>query len=156
MSVTVRRMVGSSGDAETVARLGERGAGERSRVRCSAWLAGFPTVGKLLPQQQTLMTTGVVVYGSHNLKAALCVKGWRLEAERGEDDLPTASPASFVLCCTQQPRPQPLSTARLLDPELPDLTATAPRIPADPRDHSASLVFHEDRQPLAVRDARRL
>jgi hypothetical protein len=61
-------------------------------------LAGL---AKAFPQQEILVTTWVVVYRSQSLKAALRVKGWSLEGERCEKDLPTAASASLVLCCSE-------------------------------------------------------
>jgi len=97
------------------------------------------------------MTTWVVVHQSQSLKAALRVKGWSLKAEGYEKDLPAAAPASLVLCCPEQFRPQPPATLRLLYPELPNLAVSAPGMPSNPSDDSLSLVSHEYRQPLAVR-----
>jgi len=61
-------------------------------------LAGL---AKAFPQHEILVTTWVVVYRSQSLKAALRVKGWSLEGERREKDLPTAASASLVLCCPE-------------------------------------------------------
>src|SRR5207249_260468 len=92
-------------------------------VACMRRLAGL---AKAFPQQQILVTTWVVVYRSQSLKAVLRVKGWSLEGERCEKDLPTAASASLVLCCPEEFRPQAPATLRLLHPELPNLAATAP------------------------------
>jgi hypothetical protein len=44
---------------------------------------------------------------------------------------------------------------RFLYPELPDLQTAAPRVATDSGNDATSIVFHEDRQPLAVSDAGR-
>src|SRR2546429_1253026 len=121
--------------------------------RCSSARRALRLAGlaKAFPQQEILVTTWVVVYRGQSLKAVLRVKGWSLEAERCEKDLPTAASASLVLCCPEEFRPQAPATSRLLHPELPNLAATAPGTPANPSDDLLSVVSHENRQPLAVR-----
>jgi hypothetical protein len=68
--------------------------------RCCS--GGFsPGLAQAFPQQEVLVTTWVVVKRCQSLKSALRVKGWSLEAERGEKDLPAAASASLVLCCPE-------------------------------------------------------
>jgi hypothetical protein len=102
-------------------------------------------LAEMLPQQQTLVTTWVVVHGSQRLKAELRIKGWSLESECGKEDLLTATSASLLFRCAEQSRPQTLVTPRFLYPELPNLAATTPGAAADPGDDSFPLVSHEDR-----------
>src|SRR5262249_6160687 len=95
---------------------------------------------KVFPQQEILVTSWVVVYRSHSCEPALHVKGGSLERERREKDLPAAAPANLVLCGREQFRPQAPAALRLLDPELPDLAATAPGVPANPSDDLPTVV----------------
>jgi len=95
----------------------------------------------------------MVVHDCDDFESVPGIKGWSLEAERHEKHLSTAAPARLFLCCSKQSRPQSVIAARLLDPELANFRARAPRIPAYPGDDPTIVVSHEDRQQLAVSDA---
>jgi hypothetical protein len=95
----------------------------------------------------------MVVHHRDDFKSVLGIEGRSLEAEGHEKHFPAATPAGLSLCCSKQSRAQSLPAPRLLNPELANLRPTAPRIPADPGDDPMVLVPHEDRQPLAARDA---
>src|SRR5215831_1989753 len=99
------------------------------------------------------MAVRMVINHRDDLKSMVGVESRGLERERHEKNLAATSPASLLLCCRKESRPEPLFPPRLFYPELPDLQATAPCVPADPGNNSTCLVSHEDRQPPAVSDA---
>src|SRR5215510_5808182 len=98
----------------------------------------------------------MVFNGGHNLKASLGVKLGRLKTERHEYNLAARPPPSLLLCCLKQPGSQALLTPRLFDPELADFHRAAPTISANPRNNLIALIPHENREPLAIGNARRL
>jgi hypothetical protein len=81
------------------------------------------------------------------------VKGRSLERECHEDNLAAAASAGFFLGCGEQSGSEPLSASRFVHPELTDFQTAAPGVSGDPCDDSLPIVSHQDRQPLAVRDA---
>src|SRR5215212_9004013 len=98
------------------------------------------------------MSLRVVVNGRENLEPASLVERRRLKGERHQHDLRAAPPTRLLLRGLEQLRTESAATLRRLDPELAHLTRAAPGVPADPR-HDAILLAHEEREPLAVRDA---
>jgi hypothetical protein len=99
------------------------------------------------------MAARMVIHDSDDLEAVPGVKAGGLERERHEQNLLATSPASLFFCCPKQSCPQSLFASRFLYPELPDFQAAAPRVATDSGNDATSIVFHEDRQPLAVCDA---
>ena len=92
----------------------------------------FNQRGKTLPQEHVGVTVRMVVHDCDDFESVLGIKRRSLEAERHEKHLSTAAPARLVLCCFKQSRSHSVIAERLLDPELTNFRAPAPRIPAYP------------------------
>lgn len=118
-------------------------------------MGGLTACDETLAQEHVLVTLRVVVHHRDDFESVPGIERRSLEAERHEQHLSAAPPARLLFCRREQPRPPSLPTPRLRHPELANFRAPAPRIPADPGDHPMIVVSHEDRQPLAIRDARR-
>jgi len=103
-----------------------------------------------------LVPARVILDRRNPTEPVLRVEFGRLEAVGAEDDLLTVTAASFLLCRLEELRSQTLAPLRFLHPELTDLTATAPGVPANPGDDSPLSIPHEDGKPQAIRDTRSL
>jgi len=98
------------------------------------------------------MSSRVVFDGRDDFEAVSLVERRRLERERHEHDLRAAAATRLLLGSPEQLRTEPAVALRLFHPKLPQLTGTAPGVPADPR-HDALLIAHEEREPFAIGDA---
>jgi len=92
------------------------------------------------------MTTRIVRQGVDDLEPQLPIELRRLEAVGGEDNLKTPPAAGFPLRQFEKTSTHTLAAMLFIHPNLANLTAPAPGMPAEPRDKLAPGIATRHRQ----------
>src|SRR5436190_1947936 len=125
---------------DTPTRFGS-GVDSRSPARCQDF-----------SQMQMLMTAGIVREAADDLETQLAVELWRLEAVGCEHHLKTTPAPRFRLRQFEKTTTNPLPAMRLVHPDLTNLAAPAPGVPAESGDDFTLSIATEDRHTHRVDD----
>ena len=102
---------------------------------------------------QMLMTTGIVRKAGDDLESHLAIELWRLEAVSGEHHLKTTPSPRLRLRHCEKTSAHPLAAMLLVHPDLTDLAAPAPGVPAESGDDLTLSIATENRNTQRVDDA---
>ena len=102
------------------------------------------------------MTARIVRKGVDDLEPELAIELWRLEAVGCNHHLKTPPSARLRLRQFEQTSTNPLTALPLMHPDLTNLTAPAPRMPAESSDELALGIATEHSQSQRVDDPGRL
>ena len=106
-------------------------ASDTSRLQLDH-LAIIVAAGSLEPlsKQHMLMTLWIIRNAGHDLESETLIEPWRLKAVGRQENLPAASFPRLFFCRFDQRFAEAMATRRSFDPDLPDLAAATPGVPA--------------------------
>jgi len=102
------------------------------------------------------MTTGIVRKAVDDLEPQLAIELWRLEAMGGEHNLKTTPAPRLRLHQFEQTTPDPLPAMLLVHPDLTNLAAPAPCVPAEPGDYLTLSIATENSNTQCIDDSSHL
>src|SRR4029453_12219112 len=107
-------------------------------------------------QKQMLITTGIVRKAVDDLEPQLAIELWRLEAMGCEHNLEATPAPRLRLRQFEKPTTNPLPAMILVHPDLTNLAAPAPGVPAEPGDYLTLSIATENSKTQRVDDPSRL
>ena len=102
------------------------------------------------------MTTRIVWKAVDDLEPQLAIELWRLEAVGCEHNLKTTPAPRLRLRQFEKTMPDPLSAMLLVHPDLTNLAAPAPCVPAEPGDYLILSIATENSNTQRIVDSSRL
>jgi len=105
---------------------------------------------------QVLMTSRIVRKDVDDLESQLAIEPWRLEAVGCEHNLKTTPAPRLRLRQFEKTTPDPLPAILLMHPDLTNLAAPAPCVPAEPSDYLTLSIATENSNTQRIVDSSRL
>ena len=105
---------------------------------------------------QVLMTTRIVRQAVNDLEPELAIELWRLEAVGGEHNLKTPPAPGLHLRQFEKTTPDPLPAIPLVYPDLTNLAAATPCVPAEAGDDLTLSIATENSKTQRIDDPGRL
>jgi len=102
------------------------------------------------------MTTRIVRKAVDDLEPQLAIELWRLEAVGCEHNLKTTPAPRLRLHQFEKTTPDPLPAMLLVHPNLTNLAAPAPGVPAEPGDDLTLSIATENSDPQRIDDSSHL
>ena len=105
---------------------------------------------------QALMTARIVRKAVDDLEPQLAIELWRLETVGCEHNLKTTPAPRLRLSQFEKTTPGSLPAMLLVHPDLTNLAASAPCVPAEPSDHLTLSIATENSNTQRIVDSSRL
>jgi hypothetical protein len=105
---------------------------------------------------QALMSARIVRKAVNDREPQLAIEPWRLEAVSCEHNLKATAAPCLRLRQFEKTTPDPLTAMLLAYPDLPNLAAAAPCVPAEPGDDLTLSIATENRETQRIGDPSRL
>ena len=107
-------------------------------------------------EMEVLMTTRIVWKAADDLEPQLAIELWRLEAVGCEHNLKTTPAPRLRLGRFEKTTPDSLPSMFLVHPDLTNLAAPAPCVPAEPSDYLTLSIATENSNTQRIDDSSRL